>query len=67
MLAQNRIAVVTGGSRGIGKNMVLNLTKNGLDIVFTYNNQKEAAEEVVKQLEKLGQKGIALKLNVSGS
>ncbi|MFC1225368.1 SDR family NAD(P)-dependent oxidoreductase [Pedobacter sp. BG31] len=48
MLAQNKIAVFTGGSRGIGKNMVLNLTKNGLDIVFSYNNQKEAAEEVVK-------------------
>lgn len=65
MLAQNKIAVVTGGSRGLGKDMVLNLAKNGLDIVLTYNSQKEAAEEVVKQIEKLGQRGIALKLDVS--
>lgn len=67
MLAQNKIAVVTGGSRGIGKDIVINLAKNGLDIVFTYNNQEEAAAAVVKQIEKLGQKGIALKLDVSNS
>lgn len=67
MLAQNKIAVVTGGSRGIGKDIVINLAKNGLDIVFTYNNQEEAAAAVVKQIEKLGQKGIALKLDVSDS
>jgi len=67
MSSQNKIAVVTGGSRGLGKNMVLSLAKKGLDIVFTYNSQKEAAEEVVKQIEELGQKGIALKLDVSDS
>ena len=67
MSSKNKIAVVTGGSRGLGKDMVLSLAKNGLDIVFTYNNQKEAAEIVVKQIEELGQKGIALKLDVTDS
>lgn len=67
MSSQNKIAVVTGGSRGLGKDMVLSLAKNGLDIVFTYNSQKEAAEDVIKEIEKLGQKGVALKLDVSDS
>ncbi|MEN4762195.1 SDR family oxidoreductase [Chryseobacterium sp. C39-AII1] len=67
MSSKNKIAIVTGGSRGLGKDMVLSLAKNGLDIVFTYNSRKEAAEEVVKQIEGLGQKGIALKLDVSNS
>jgi len=67
MSSKNKIAVVTGGSRGLGKDMVLSLAKNGLDIVFTYNNQKETAEQVVKQIEELGQKAIALKIDVSDS
>jgi NAD(P)-dependent dehydrogenase (short-subunit alcohol dehydrogenase family) len=65
MSLQNKIAVVTGGSRGLGKDMVLSLAKNGLDIVFTYNSQKEAADAVIKQIEALGQKGIALQFDVS--
>ncbi|MDQ1142697.1 SDR family NAD(P)-dependent oxidoreductase [Pedobacter agri] len=67
MSSQNKIAVITGGSRGIGKDIVLSLAKNGLDIVFTYHNQKESAEEVVKQIEATGQKGIALQLDISNS
>ena len=65
MSLQNKIAVVTGGSRGLGKDMVLSLAKNGLDIVFTYNSQKESADAVIEQIEALGQKGIALQLDVS--
>ena len=65
MALKNKIAVVTGGSRGLGKDMVINLAKRGLDIIFTYNNQEEAAEVVIKKIEALGQKGIALKLDVS--
>jgi len=65
MALKNKIAVVTGGSRGLGKDIVLNLAKNGLDIIFTYNNQIAAAEAVIKKIEALGRKGIALKLDVS--
>ncbi|WP_313002858.1 SDR family NAD(P)-dependent oxidoreductase [Chryseobacterium gleum] len=65
MSSKSKIAIVTGGSRGLGKDMVLSLAKNGLDIVFTYNSQKEAADEVVKQIKELGRQGIALKLDVS--
>lgn len=65
MSLKNKIAVVTGGSRGIGKDMVISLAKNGLDVVFTYHNQQSAAEAVVRQIEDLGQKALALKLDVS--
>lgn len=65
MSSKNKIAVVTGGSRGIGKDMVISLAKNGLDVVFTYHNQQSAAEAVVRQIEDLGQKALALKLDVS--
>lgn len=65
MSSKNKIAVVTGGSRGIGKDMVISLAKNGLDVVFTYHNQQSAAAAVVRQIEDLGQKALALKLDVS--
>lgn len=65
MSSKSKIAIVTGGSRGLGKNMVLSLAKNGLDIVFTYNSRKEAADEVIEQIKGLGRQGIAMKLDVS--
>lgn len=65
MSSQSKIAVVTGGSHGIGKDMAVNLAKNGLDVVLTYNTQKEAAENVVKQIHDIGQKAAAIKLDIS--
>jgi NAD(P)-dependent dehydrogenase (short-subunit alcohol dehydrogenase family) len=63
-MAQSKIALVTGGSRGLGKNMALALAKKGLDVIITYNSQKEEADATVKEIEALGQKAAALKLNV---
>jgi len=62
---KNKIVLVTGGSRGLGKNMALSLAKKGLDVVLTYNSKKTEAEEVVNEIEKLGQKAVALQLNVA--
>ena len=64
-MAQSKIALVTGGSRGLGKNMALSLAKKGIDVILTYNSQKDEALEVVKEIENLGQKAAALQLNVS--
>lgn len=61
----NKIALVTGGSRGLGKDMALSLAKKGLDVVLTYHSKKAEAEEVVNEIEKLGQKAVALQLNVA--
>lgn len=62
-----KIALVTGGSRGLGKDMALSIAKKGLDIVFTFNSNIEKANEVVKEIESYGQKAIAIQLNVSDS
>lgn len=60
-----RIALVTGGSRGLGKNAVLKLAAAGTDIIFTYNSQRDAALQVVAEIEQMGAKAVALQLNVS--
>lgn len=61
------IAIITGGSRGLGKSMALHLAKKGVDIIFTYNTQVEEAEKVVQEIISLGCKACALQLNVSKS
>ena len=63
-MSKSKIVLVTGGSRGLGKNMALAIAKKGLDVVLTYNSKKEEAEETVKEIEALGQKAAALQLNV---
>jgi NAD(P)-dependent dehydrogenase (short-subunit alcohol dehydrogenase family) len=65
MSDKSKIALITGGSRGLGKNMALSIAKKGLDVILTYNSKKEEAEEVVSEIEKLGQKAFALQLNVA--
>ncbi|MDR6943505.1 SDR family NAD(P)-dependent oxidoreductase [Mucilaginibacter pocheonensis] len=58
-----KIALITGGSRGLGKNMALSIAKKGIDVIITYNSQKDEALAVVAQIEQLGQKAVALQLN----
>lgn len=60
MSAKNKIALVTGGSRGLGKNMALRLADYGHDVIITYHTQQEAAQNVVAKIEAKGHKGIAL-------
>ncbi|MBV9987340.1 MAG: SDR family oxidoreductase [Chitinophagaceae bacterium] len=61
----NKIALVTGGGRGLGKDMVLSIAKKGIDIVLTYNSNQKAAEDVAAEVRSLGQKATVLKLDVS--
>lgn len=63
METTNKIALVTGGSRGLGKNMALNLAAKGINLIITYNTNKEEALVVVKEIESKGQKAAALQLN----
>jgi len=63
MEQKNKIALVTGGSRGLGKDMALRLAEKGLDAIITYNSQQQDAEGVVAQIQKAGQKAAALQLN----
>jgi len=63
MSTKNKIALVTGGSRGLGRNMAIAIAKKGIDVVITYNSNKEAADEVVSEIESLGQKAVAFQLD----
>ncbi|MDY3584279.1 SDR family oxidoreductase [Enterobacter hormaechei] len=61
---RERIALVTGGSRGLGKNAVLKLAAEGTDIILTWNSSQQEAQEVVREIEGKGRKAAALQLNV---
>ena len=61
----NKTALVTGGSRGLGKEMALRLAGAGHDVVLTYVSQKEAADSVVKEIEAMGKRAIALRFDAN--
>src|ERR1044072_5286550 len=60
----NKIALVTGGSRGLGRDMALRLAEKGINVILTYQSRKEDAEEVVAKIQQAGQKAAALQLSV---
>jgi NAD(P)-dependent dehydrogenase (short-subunit alcohol dehydrogenase family) len=61
---KNKIALVTGGGRGLGKNMALKLAERGLDVILTYHSKEEDARDVVAQIQQAGQKAAVLRLDV---
>lgn len=63
----NKIALVTGGSRGLGKNTVLALAKQGVDVILTFNSKQAEAEAVVAEVQALGVQAAALQLDVGNS
>ncbi|HEX6592029.1 MAG TPA: SDR family oxidoreductase [Moraxellaceae bacterium] len=67
MITPSRIALITGGSRGLGRNTALQLARHGMDVVLTYRSRREEADAVVAQLESLGVRAAALPLDVSQS
>jgi enoyl-[acyl-carrier protein] reductase III len=60
----NKVALVTGSSRGIGKKTALRLAKEGYDIVVNYVRSKSAAEETAKEIEELGRKALVVRAHV---
>lgn len=63
-LLAGKIAIITGGSRGLGQNTVLHLAKRGVHSIFTYKSNKAEAEKAVVDISKAGAEAIALKLDV---
>lgn len=60
----SRIILITGGSRGLGRNAALHLARRGADILLTYVSNQKEAEATVQEIQKLGRRARALRLDV---
>ncbi|MEG4807316.1 SDR family oxidoreductase [Microcoleus sp. F8-D3] len=64
---QKKIALVTGASRGLGKNTALTLARKGVDVIVTYHNSDEDAKNVVSAIADIGAQAVALQLDTSNT
>jgi len=65
--SSNKVALVTGGSRGLGRDMAIQLARKKFDVIITYNSNEGAANEVIEEVKAVDQKAIALQLDVDKS
>ena len=64
---ETKIALITGGSRGLGRNTALHLARKGVDVIVTYRSGRTEAEAVVAEIMQSGGQAVALQLDVSNS
>ncbi|ROR04900.1 SDR family NAD(P)-dependent oxidoreductase [Erwinia sp. JUb26] len=62
-----KIALITGGSRGLGQNAALKLAEKGVDIILTWHSKEQEAQAVVAKIQALGARAVALQLDVGDS
>ena len=67
MSTTSKIALVTGASRGLGRDMALQLAAKERDVILTFHSKEDQAQAVVKEIEAMGRKAVALQLDVSDS
>jgi NAD(P)-dependent dehydrogenase (short-subunit alcohol dehydrogenase family) len=60
-----KIAIITGASRGLGKSMALHIARNGTDVLFTYHSNKAEADKVLAEIKALGRRAAALQFDVA--
>lgn len=63
METRTKIALITGGSRGLGRNSAIKIAQKGLDVILTYKSNREEADRAVEEIQSLGQKAIAYQLD----
>ncbi|PDV85671.1 3-oxoacyl-ACP reductase [Rhizobium sp. H4] len=61
----NTVSIITGGSRGLGRNTAVSIARHGGDVILTYRSSAAAAQAVVAEIEALGRKAVALQLDVT--
>ncbi|HXM12506.1 MAG TPA: SDR family oxidoreductase [Terriglobales bacterium] len=59
----DKIAIITGGSRGLGRNTAINLARRGVDIIFTYRANEKESESLIREIEAMGRKAAAFRLD----
>ena len=59
----SKIAIITGGSRGLGRNTAVNLARRGVDVIFTYRADQAEANSLVREIEAMGNKAAAFRLD----
>jgi NAD(P)-dependent dehydrogenase (short-subunit alcohol dehydrogenase family) len=59
----NKVAIITGGSRGLGRNTAINLARRGVDILFTYRVNQKEAESLIREVETMGRKATGFRLD----
>ena len=59
----NKTAIITGGSRGLGRNTAINLARRGVDILFTYHSNLAEAQSLIREAEAMGRKAAAFQLD----
>ncbi len=64
-MKRTKVALITGGSRGLGKDMAINIAKKGIHVILTYHSNQSAAEEVVTTIKNIGQKARAFQLDTA--
>ena len=65
MLLENKVAFVTGASRGIGKAIAMEMARSGADVAVCYSSSSDAAEDVCRQIRQLGRKAVPYRCDVS--
>jgi NAD(P)-dependent dehydrogenase (short-subunit alcohol dehydrogenase family) len=60
---QTKTAIITGGSRGLGRNTALNLAHRGVNIIFTYRANQKEADTLTSEIERVGTKAAAFRLD----
>jgi NAD(P)-dependent dehydrogenase (short-subunit alcohol dehydrogenase family) len=62
-----KTAIITGGSRGLGRNTAIQLARRGVDLIFTYRVNQTEAKSLIREIEALGRKGAAFRLDTAGA
>jgi NAD(P)-dependent dehydrogenase (short-subunit alcohol dehydrogenase family) len=65
--AEKKVAIITGGSRGLGRSAAMHLARKGVDVILTYHSRQAEADVVVADIAELGGKAVALRLDVGNS
>jgi NAD(P)-dependent dehydrogenase (short-subunit alcohol dehydrogenase family) len=60
---KNKVSIITGGSRGLGRTTAVNLARRGVDVIFTYRAKQDEANSLIREIEAMGRKAAAFRLD----